>query len=189
MIIFWLTSKQAILSHTWGNEEVLFSDVKDGDYIKSTMARAKSGYSKISHACQKTKELGSDYCWIDTLLIDEDSNAELSEATNSMFALYHASAVWIAFLEDVDGLSLGTEEPHPKWFTRGWTIAPCKVNDYNKDWTKIGVKDTRCDRVTNFMEDLRTITNIDELVLWKPAYMRNKSVAARISWAKNRQNT
>lgn len=33
VMLFWLTSKQAILSHTWGNEEILFSDVKDGSYI------------------------------------------------------------------------------------------------------------------------------------------------------------
>lgn len=39
-----------------------------------------------------------------------------------MFAWYDESAVCIAFLEDVDGLSLSTEEPHPKWLTRGWTL-------------------------------------------------------------------
>jgi hypothetical protein len=53
----------------------------------------------------------------------------------------------------------------------------------------IGSKDTGCEHVTPFMEELRAITGIDEMVLWKPAYMRSKSVAAKMSWAHNRETS
>jgi hypothetical protein len=168
-------------------------DIKDISYDKSSTARAKSGYSKIFNACQKAKELSLEHCWIDTCCIDKDSSAELSEAINSMFAWYSDAAVCFAYLEDVQRASVNTDLPRSRWFKRGWTlqelIAPKNVDFYDKNWVKIGSKDTRSEQVTPFMEDLRFITGIDEVVLWKPAYMRSKSVAARMSWAQNRQTT
>jgi hypothetical protein len=188
-----LTCREAILSHTWGNEEVLFSDIKDVSYDKSSTASAKLGYSKLINACQKAKEFSLDYCWIDTCCIDKDSSAELSEAINSMFAWYSDATVCFAYLEDVQCASVDVDLPNSRWFKRGWTlqelIAPKSVEFHDKDWVNIGSKYTRSEQVTPFMEELKSITGIDEVVLWKPAYMRSKSVAARMSWAQNRETT
>lgn len=69
----------AILSHTWGKDEVSYSD------MKSPHAALKSGYRKIEYACQEASWNGISHVWVDTCCIDKSSSAELSEAINSMF--------------------------------------------------------------------------------------------------------
>lgn len=51
----------AILSHTWGEDEVTLQDM-------STPAEAekKAGYAKLSGCCKKAVEDGYSYVWIDT---------------------------------------------------------------------------------------------------------------------------
>jgi hypothetical protein len=70
----------AILSHCWGEEEVLFQDMADGT------APRKKGYFKIERFCGITKAEGLRYAWIDTCCIDKSSSAELSEAIARCFA-------------------------------------------------------------------------------------------------------
>ena len=70
----------AILSHTWGQDEVLFRDVEIG-----TAHRRESFYKVKSAAAQAARD-GFAYVWIDTCCIDKSSSAELQEAINSMFA-------------------------------------------------------------------------------------------------------
>jgi hypothetical protein len=72
----------AILSHTWGEEEVTLQNLK-------TIEAAKlQGYEKVSKACFIAAKDGFDYIWIDTCCIDKTSSAELSEALNSMYRWY-----------------------------------------------------------------------------------------------------
>ncbi|KAI2617937.1 HET-domain-containing protein [Hypomontagnella submonticulosa] len=85
----------AILSHTWGEEEVSFCDMSDPD-----SAKRKRGFRKISDTCQVALAEGYDYAWVDTCCIDKSSSAELSEAINSMFAWYRDAAVCYVFLSD-----------------------------------------------------------------------------------------
>ncbi|KAF2195612.1 HET-domain-containing protein [Zopfia rhizophila CBS 207.26] len=66
----------AILSHTWGAEEVSFDDM-NGD--RGTTL-TKAGYRKIRQCCDKALLDGFDYLWVDTCCIDKRSSAELSEA-------------------------------------------------------------------------------------------------------------
>jgi hypothetical protein len=68
----------AILSHTWGEDEVTF---RDFDPVLGPRRTSK----KISGCCSKVLKHGHDYVWIDTCCIDK-SSAELSKAINSMFA-------------------------------------------------------------------------------------------------------
>ncbi|KAF2188751.1 HET-domain-containing protein, partial [Zopfia rhizophila CBS 207.26] len=122
----------AILSHTWGAEEVSFDDM-NGD--RGTTL-TKAGYRKIRQCCEKALLDGFDYLWVDTCCIDKRSSVELSEAINAMFKWYQNSAVCYAYLADVPS----REEPTSKniafaasrWFTRGWTlqelIAPLRVH-------------------------------------------------------------
>ncbi|KAI3329481.1 HET-domain-containing protein [Ustulina deusta] len=87
--------RYAILSHTWGDEEVSLGDMKSD----ATASQLK-GYEKIAATCRIAQEQGLDYAWVDTCCIDKSSSAELSEAINSMFAWYRDAAVCYAWLSD-----------------------------------------------------------------------------------------
>ena len=101
----------AILSHTWGTEEVLFTDMAD-----RSEARKKSAYAKFKGSCKLARNQGYKYIWIDTCCIDKSSSAELSESINSMYRWYAESAVCYVYLSDV----FHTDEVlSSRWFTRG----------------------------------------------------------------------
>jgi hypothetical protein len=72
----------AVLSHTWGKEEVSFQDVESG------MGKAKAGWKKIEFCAKQAKADGIRCIWIDTCCINKSSDAELSESINSMFRWY-----------------------------------------------------------------------------------------------------
>ena len=55
--------RYAILSHTWGNEEVLFKDMGEASRV------SKSGYRKIEMVCRMASEAGLCYVWIDACCI------------------------------------------------------------------------------------------------------------------------
>ena len=109
----------AILSHTWGDEEVSLQELDKDE------SRAKAGYSKIQSCCALANLQGWQYVWIDTCCIDKSSSAELSEAINSMFRWYRDAKVCYAYLEDV---AINSHEDSmvafrkSRWFTRGWTL-------------------------------------------------------------------
>lgn len=96
--------KYAILSHTWGEEEVVFSDMISAGStgVVSESVRAKKGFQKLRRLCDLASIGGFEYCWIDTACIDKGSSAELGEALNSMYKWYHNSAVCYIFLEDFE---------------------------------------------------------------------------------------
>jgi hypothetical protein len=85
----------AILSHTWGNDEVTFQDLQRGQY------EHKEGVQKIHLTRQQAKRDGLSWCWVDTCCIDKSSSAELSEVINSMFNWYARAQVCYAYLVDV----------------------------------------------------------------------------------------
>ncbi|EEY23094.1 HET domain-containing protein [Verticillium alfalfae VaMs.102] len=94
------TPLYAILSHTWSDEELLFEHLQAGitQRQKDTPSR---GLSKILETCQRAKNDGLEYVWVDTCCIDKSSSAELSDAINSMFRWYEDSAACYIHLEDV----------------------------------------------------------------------------------------
>lgn len=110
----------AILSHTWGDEEILFADVENGT------ARRKRGYRKLVNCCKRAKMDGYQWVWIDTCCIDKSSSAELSEAINSMFRWYQNSQICYAYLADVKSRSTSQDIldqfKSSRWLTRGWTL-------------------------------------------------------------------
>jgi hypothetical protein len=89
--------KYAILSHTWEEEEVSYTDYVDSRHLASHM----KGFEKIHKTCQSAEREGIQYAWIDTCCIDKRSSAELTEAINSMFRWYMRAAVCYAFLSDL----------------------------------------------------------------------------------------
>lgn len=91
------TPAYAILSHTWGADEVLFQDVQP----VTDATKDKDGWKKIEYTCRQAKKDGLKYCWVDTCCIDKSSSAELSEAINSMFACYQESKICYVYMVDV----------------------------------------------------------------------------------------
>ena len=50
----------AILSHTWGNEEVTFQDLERGNVNRG------QGWRKIEYTCKQALQDGLHYAWVDT---------------------------------------------------------------------------------------------------------------------------
>ncbi|KAI8631049.1 HET-domain-containing protein [Xylariaceae sp. FL1651] len=170
----------AILSHTWGDEEVSFHQMAD---LKA--ARKMAGFAKIKTTCQLAKSRSLQYAWVDTCCIDKSSSAELSEAINSMFRWYEESTVCFAFLCD---LTHSLEEPKCRWFRRGWTLqellAPRSVLFYDASWRLVGDK-----AQGTFCHILSTITNIDYSVLKDCRHINSMPAGVRMSWAADRKTT
>jgi hypothetical protein len=87
--------KYAILSHTWGSEEVTFEDLKNGT------GKNKAGLRKIRFCAEQAVRDGLRYFWVDTCCIDKPNNTELQEAINSMFRWYRDAAKCYVYLDDV----------------------------------------------------------------------------------------
>jgi hypothetical protein len=107
----------AILTHTWGKDEVSFQEMQSGD------GKSMAGYEKVRRCCEKADADGFEYCWVDTCCIDKTSSAELSEAINSMYKWYRVADVCYVYLADVPP-NLAKEAASQafrksRWFTRG----------------------------------------------------------------------
>lgn len=172
-----------ILSHTWGDDEALFDDIRTG------AASSRRGYAKVLGCCRKAASDGYGWAWIDTCCIDKSSSAELSEAINSMYQWYQRSDICYAYLQDVtvDGPYLDiTEFSGSRWFTRGWTlqelIAPHIVEFYMKEWAELGTK-------AILSQHLGDITGIRQSVLRGEDPPSTCTVAERMPWVAARSTT
>lgn len=147
----------AILSHTWGDEEIMFDDIRDPG---QPLPLSKRGFEKVKGSCFQASQDGYQYIWIDTCCIDKSSSAELSEAINSMFMWYHNAGRCYAYLADFD--SSHSAEPEAgfersRWFTRGWTlqelIAPRDVCFYDCNWSFVGRRQASPSKPTDDSEN------------------------------------
>jgi hypothetical protein len=175
----------AILSHTWGDEEVSFVDLP----LDQLTTIARAGYRKIAFTCTQAIRDGLNYAWVDTCCIDKRSSSELSEAINSMFAWYRDSHSCYAYLSDVPRVKVDDS----RWFTRGWTLqellAPEDVIFYDQEWIKLGTKSEEAEWISK-------ITGIDVTALLGPrdsdgveTRLGPFCAAKRMSWASGRQTT
>ncbi|KPM41453.1 hypothetical protein AK830_g5053 [Neonectria ditissima] len=178
------TPGYAILSHTWGDDEVLFQDIQPSSVGNWQERR---GAPKVLGAAAQAALDGYNYIWIDTCCIDKSSSAELSEAINSMFAWYKRSRVCYAYLEDIlipDVTLLGLS----RWFTRGWTlqelIAPSDVRFFTSSWEFLGRRD-------QLAKSISDITRIDEHVLksGQQTPLEIYPIDQRMTWAAGRTTT
>ena len=85
----------AILSHTWGDNEVTFEDIEE----ERPSVRRKKGYAKIWYCCRQARADGHQWVWVDTCCINRKFGTELSEAIISMYAWHRDSRVCYVFLE------------------------------------------------------------------------------------------
>jgi hypothetical protein len=183
----------AILSHTWGEQEVLFDDLKDMDSAETIDAQRKEGYRKIRFCAQRSKLDDLDYFWIDTCCIDKSNNTELSKAINSMFRWYQNAKKCYVFLSDVknDTLEDNGESVfrQSRWFSRGWTLqellAPRSVEFFSKEGARLGDKES-------LKQIIHAVTGIPYealLASLSGSDLSEFDVAKRFSWAANRQTT
>ncbi|KAH7070227.1 heterokaryon incompatibility protein-domain-containing protein [Paraphoma chrysanthemicola] len=178
----------AILSHTWGDQEVSFADLP---FDQSTEARA--GFQKISFTCAQAIRDGLKYAWVDTCCIDKSSSSELSEAINSMFAWYKNSAHCYAYLSDVLEADLNESFSKSRWFTRGWTLqellAPHDVIFYDQQWKVLGKRSEHAEWISEIAgidaAALLQSTNTDA----KDVGLGSFCVAKKMSWASHRVTT
>jgi hypothetical protein len=179
----------AILSHTWGEEEVLYRDIEERSLPK---LKKRLGFKKIQFCAQQAKEDRFSYCWVDTCCIDKSSSAELSEAINSMYSWYKQAAVCYAYLEDMSiDCSAFIRKVDPfsrcRWFRRGWTlqemIAPQNLRLYNKDWICTGDKSDYGTLIA-----LCQVTGVPEKVM-RTGNVGLCCIAQRMSWAAGRRTT
>ncbi|KAF7536121.1 hypothetical protein G7054_g4798 [Neopestalotiopsis clavispora] len=182
------TVKYAILSHTWAEDEVLWSDFND-----LPTAQLKKGFAKIEKTCELARGRGLDYAWVDTCCIDKTSSAELSEAINSMFRWYKDAAVCFVYLSDLSGDCADSLEgvldhlPSCRWLTRGWTlqelIAPRNLYYfYDSKWKNSWPKQDLAPKISE-------ITRIPLDILLHQKSLDTVSIASRMSWAATRQTT
>ncbi|EHK17332.1 uncharacterized protein TRIVIDRAFT_137229, partial [Trichoderma virens Gv29-8] len=176
----------AILSHTWGLDEVTFAD-----FTNVPKRESKAGFSKIKQTCKQALKDGLSYAWVDTCCINKESSSELSEAINSMFRWYRDAAICYAYLEDVpeetnSSITNSSLINHCRWFTRGWTLqellAPWDIVFFAANWATIG-------RKTGLGATIEQITGIPRAILTGDSRLDQVSVASRMNWAAKRQTT
>jgi hypothetical protein len=180
----------AILSHTWGLEEVTFKDMMEGD------GKSKAGFDKIRFCGEQARCNGLQYFWVDTCCIDKSNGTELQGSINSMFRWYRDSAKCYVFLADVPRADVDTtDQSHQlpwesafrrsRWFERGWTlqelIAPKSVEFFSKDCELLGDK-------KSLEQYICEITRIPSKAL-RGSPLPTFSVAERMSWAETRKTT
>ncbi|KAF3013239.1 hypothetical protein E8E14_007455 [Neopestalotiopsis sp. 37M] len=175
------TPPYAILSHTWGDEEISFQDIQTAS---SNGSNVKVGLDKIKKACIEALTRSLQYVWVDTCCIDKSSSAELSEAINSMFRWYKEANCCFAYLADVNGLR---DFSRSRWFERGWTLqellAPAQVIFFNRDWVILGTKYELAKVVSD-------VAGIRSRYLVEPSSdVRHASIAERMYWASRRMTT
>ncbi|KAH8885021.1 hypothetical protein GQ53DRAFT_625629, partial [Thozetella sp. PMI_491] len=178
----------AILSHTWGADEVTFQD------LQTQHAKDKLGYNKIDFCGRQARKNGLDYFWVDTCCIDKTSSSELQESINCMFRWYQGAARCYVYLADVSSpgaypsnefASWEVALRNSKWFTRGWTlqelIAPCSVEFFSRDGQILG------DR-TSLEHIIYDTTKIPIRAL-RGTPLSTFSVSDRMQWMERRMTT
>lgn len=172
----------AILSHTWGPEEVLFRGMTDGT------GKNKASYAKIRFCADQAWRDGLKFFWVDTCCIDKSDSAELQHALNSMFRWYRSAVKCYVYLADVsthqqgDGPGWQPAFRQSRWFSRGWTlqelIAPTIVEFFSKEGERLGDKES-------LEQEIHDITGIPRKA-FQGIPLSDFSVAERMRWIEKR---
>jgi tetratricopeptide (TPR) repeat protein len=179
----------AILSHRWGDTEILLEDIGSGIYKEK-----KDGYRKLQFCAEQAAQDKLHYFWIDTCCIDRWNLHERSRSINSMFLWYKNATRCYVFLSDVSVLT-ATETPHRSqweasfrasaWFGRGWTlqelIAPVSVEFFSCEGRQIGDK-------VSLEQVVHEITNIP-LAALRNCPLDQFTTFERARWGDNRETT
>ncbi|KAF5343252.1 hypothetical protein D9758_013437 [Tetrapyrgos nigripes] len=171
----------AILSHTWGKDEVTFQEMMVAN--RSAATKRKAGWQKIFGACRYARKYDFKWIWIDTCCINKESSAELSEALNSMYAYYEDAQVCYVYLEDAKHDNFNFNKC--RWFTRGWTLqellAPSYVVFLDQCWEVIGTRYS--------LADVVSATTSIPVSVFRDGDLDKFGVAQKMSWAAPRQTS
>lgn len=177
----------AILSHTWGPDEVVFADLAH----PQDRWKHKTGFDKIRFCAEQAKRHGLRYFWVDTCCIDKSDAIEHQTAINSMFRWYRDSKRCYVYLTDVSTPTKGKQPAvlwngalrKSRWFTRGWTlqelIAPASVEFYSREGLYLGNK-------RSLEAQICDITGIPARAL-RGTPLSNFTITERKGWVGNRQ--
>ena len=177
----------AILSHTWGKDEVSFQEVEAGT------GKNKAGWEKIQFCARQAAADGLQYFWVDTCCIDKKNAVELDAAINSMFRWYQNAARCYVYLSDVSKPDTRADTQREReeafresrWFTQGWTlqelIAPKLVDFFSLENERLKSK-------LSLESTIHEITDIEKNALRGEA-LSNFSIKERRSWAERRNTT
>lgn len=180
----------AILSHTWGSDEVTYQDLAQG------IGPQKSGYRKIRFCGEQAERDGLRHFWVDTCCIDKSNSTELTRSINSMFNWYSGARVCYAYLADVSRPARPDSAQHgdqgwmsqfkkSRWFRRGWTlqelIAPKTVQFFSVEGTYLGDKE-------KLLHLIRDITSVPARAL-RGDPLPGFAVSERMAWAERRETT
>ncbi|KAB5522855.1 heterokaryon incompatibility protein-domain-containing protein, partial [Coniochaeta sp. 2T2.1] len=182
--------RYAILSHTWGDDELSFGEVQPG-FLRVTPSSPRPGWDKVVMARKMALDHGYDCLWVDTCCIDKTNSTELSEAINSMFKWYAEAEVCYVYLSDVpdddDIRHRHSQFRRSRWFDRGWTLqellAPKEVHFYSKGWKLLGTK-------AELSDAIEEITGIpSDALVGGDCRVPARSIAEVFSWASRRETT
>ncbi|KAI1469651.1 uncharacterized protein F4812DRAFT_419831 [Daldinia caldariorum] len=188
----------AILSHTWGSDEILFHEVQ-GD---RAALQDRAGWKKLTSFCKTALAYGFGHGWMDTCCIDKRNSADVTEAINSAYMYYYDSGACFIHLEDVHkyadeatGSSGRAEVTRDqllarvrttRWIRRGWTlqefIAPKRRYFFASDWSDIEDGD-------NLLDALAESTRISIDLLKDRDLLDGFCTAERMKWASRRETT
>jgi hypothetical protein len=181
----------AILSHTWGLEEVGFSEMIKPKHLES--AQRQSGFHKIAMCCAQAQRDGYNWALVDTCCIDKRSSAELSEAINSMFECTNVPA---AAMSICPTLRVVTRPFRCLVIVDGSHAAgPCKnCLPPRKLFSsqRIGLPSAQAIDLLSHIDladDVSKITGIPTDFLISKKGLWQTLVAPRISWASRRKTT
>ena len=180
----------AVLSHTWGSEEVSYED------FVSKRGGGKTSFKKISFCKEQAARDGLQYFWVDTCCIDKRNLLEISKAINTMFQWYRDAARCYVYLSDVSAFQDSTTDTSSsaawgpqfrksRWFTRGWTLqellAPTSVEFFSIQGQRLGDK-------KSLGQQIHEITGIPVAALHNRS-LNEFSILERVTWASKRQTT
>ncbi|KAI1322500.1 HET-domain-containing protein [Xylariaceae sp. FL0255] len=203
--------KFAILSHTWGDEEVLFHELQDN----AESVKKKKGWDKITKFCEEACKRGFACGWVDTCCIDKRSSAELTEAINSMYSYYYSADACFIYLGDVPAPTAMTYSGGPnisgyppaiqrimkrddynpskeaqmrsvrktRWLTRGWTLQELIAPAKRLFFASDW---SEIDDEYGLGKTISEVTNIPQHLLQNRNALRLYSTAERFSWAAKR---
>jgi hypothetical protein len=209
----------AILSHTWGDEEVSYQDMRllhkrlalpehlrDNEILVAAMEaaagcsssitgphsiRSRAGYSKLQMTSEIARGQKLNHFWIDTCCIDKSSSAELQESINSMYRWYRQSSFCVVYLED----TLFNASLTSRWFGEAlrasrWITRGWTLQELIAP-TKVIFYDQNWKPICSKGHSISTISKITAISeqILSTGDLSQASVAQKMSWAADRQTT
>ncbi|KAF2994257.1 hypothetical protein E8E13_001704 [Curvularia kusanoi] len=179
----------AILSHRWGEFEIVIEDI-----ARNTYEEKEESFRKLKFCADQAAKDGLEYFWIDTCCIDRWNRTERSISINSMFQWYRDANRCYVFLADVSVTSKAEASQRSdwekafrksEWFNRGWTlqelIAPVSVEFYSLEGMHLGSRQS-------LGQLIHDITDLPIAVL-RNCPLEQFSTTDRIRWIEGRSTT